>query len=132
MTNSQIIIRQSERNDEDGLEFLLNYEFFVHHHLDWRSSLDWLGQSSFQIATVENEIIACLSIPNEVDDAAWIRLFACSSMYSKEQIWDLLFESVLAKFEGKVNKIFALGIHNWFADLLKCRSFSMFQNIIVF
>lgn len=131
MMTSRIIIRQSEKKDKNAIEFLMNYEFFVHQHVDWRPSLDWLGNPAFHIASVENEIFACLSMPNEVENVAWIRLFACSSLYSKEKIWDLLFDAVLQKFEGKVKKIFVLGIHNWFVELLKRRSFSLLQNIIV-
>ena len=131
MMTPQIIIRQSEITDKNAIEFLMNYEFFVHQHVDWRPSLDWLGNPAFQIAMDENEIIACISIPNEVENVAWIRLFACSSLYSKEKIWDLLFDAVIQKFEGKVTKIFVLGIHNWFVELLRRKSFSLFQNIIV-
>lgn len=131
MMTSQIIIKQSEKKDNNAIEFLMNYEFFVHKHVDWRPSLDWLGNPAFQIAMDENEIIACLSMPNEVENVAWIRLFACSSLYSKEKIWDLLYDAVIQKFDGKVNNIFVLGIHNWFVELLKRRSFSLLQNIIV-
>ena len=129
---SQIRVRPAEEKDQKELENLLRFEFFIHQHLDWRPIFDWLGIQPFLIAEENDEIIACLAAPSEVNGVAWIRLFACSSKYSNEEMWDLLFKSLFPYYPGKINMIAILGIHNWFVNLLLTKSFVPYQNIIVF
>jgi ribosomal protein S18 acetylase RimI-like enzyme len=129
---TQISFRQSKTSDKDAIEYLSEFEFFVHQHIDWRSPYDWLGHPSFQVAAFENEIIACLSVPNDVSDVAWIRLFACSAIYAKEKIFEILFKNVLSLYPPSVKTVCSLGLHSWFIDLLIQNSFSTHQNIIIF
>ncbi len=129
---SLITVRQSEKTDKDAIAYLSDVEFFVHQHFDWRPPFDWLGHPSFQVAEYENEIIACLSAPNEVEDVAWVRLFVCSALYAKEKIFSLLLKTVLSLYPASVKKVCSLGLHSWFIDLLKQNSFSTQQNIIIF
>ena len=129
---SQITVRQTKTTDRDAIAYLSDFEFFVHQHLDWRPPNEWLGHPSFQVAEYENEIIACLSAPNEVNDVAWVRLFACSALYAKEKIFNVLLKTVLSLYPPSVKKVCSLGLHSWFIDLLKHNSFSTQQNIIIF
>lgn len=129
---SLITVRQSKKNDKDAISDLSDIEFFVHQHLDWRPPSDWLDHPSFQVAEYENEIIAFLSAPNEVDDVAWIRLFACSALYAKEKIFSGLLKTVLSLYPASVKRVCSLGLHSWFIDQLKQNSFSTQQNIIIF
>jgi ribosomal protein S18 acetylase RimI-like enzyme len=129
---SQIIVRPAEEKDQKALENFLRFEFYIHQHLDWRPILDWLGFQPFLIAQKNDEIIACLAAPSEVNGVAWIRLFACSSKYSNDEVWDILFKSLSPYYPGKINMIAVLGIHNWFVNLLLTKSFTPYQNIIVF
>jgi ribosomal-protein-alanine N-acetyltransferase len=128
---SRISIRQSETNDKDAIEYLINFEFFTHQHIDWHSFSKWLGHSSFQVATVDNEIIACLSAPNEIKEVAWIRLFACSALYSREKVWNLLLDTIKEALPDSVELICALSLHNWFSELLIQNNFVNRQNIII-
>ncbi len=99
--------------------------------MDWQPVLNWLGFQPFYLAIHDGEIIACLAAPSEVNEVAWVRLFACSSLYSRTEIWNLLFERVTTSYQGKVSTIAVLGIHQWFVDLLLNQSFMLHQNIIV-
>ncbi len=127
-----IDIRPANVDDRSKLEYFLTYEFFVHQHLDWQPSLDWLGTQPFYLALKNNEIIACIAAPSEVNNIAWIRLFACSALYSRDQIWKLLFPHLVSYLKGNINLLAALGIHQWFSNLLLNNSFNVHQNIIVF
>lgn len=129
---SRITVRQSTTSDKDAIAYLSDVEFFVHQHLDWRPPSDWLGHPSFQVAEYDNEIIACLSAPNEVNDVAWVQLFACSALYSKEKIFNVLLKTVLSLYPASVKYVCSLGLHSWFIDLLEKNSFSTQQNIIIF
>lgn len=129
--SSKILIRKSEKTDKSAIEDFINFEFFVHHHVDWKSFSNWIGYSTFQIATEEGEIIACLSIPNESIEVAWIRLFACSSLHAKDTLFKFLFEKIKDVLPESVIIISALGLNQWFINLLKQNSFTQSQNIII-
>lgn len=125
-------IRPAVQSDKTKIEFFLRYEFFVHQHLDWQPVLNWLGYQPFFLAFRDGELIGALAAPSEVNDVAWVRLFACSSLYSHKEIWKLLFNKIIASSHGEISTIAILGIHQWFVDLLLEQSFKIHQNIIVF
>jgi len=129
---SSLEIRPATERDHAKLNFFLSYEFFIHQHLDWQPVLDWLGFQPFYLAIHDGDIIACLAAPSDVSEVAWVRLFACSSLYSRADIWNLLFDKIIKSYQGKVSTIAVLGIHQWFVDLLLKQSFEVHQNIIVF
>jgi len=128
---SSFEIRPATESDQEKLNFFLRYEFFIHQHLDWQPVLDWLGFQPFYLVIHDGEIIACLAAPSEVNEVAWVRLFACSSLYSRTEIWNLLIDRIITSYQGKISKIAVLGIHQWFVDLLLTQSFTVHQNIIV-
>jgi ribosomal protein S18 acetylase RimI-like enzyme len=130
--DSTIEIRPANQNDKTNLDFFLRYEFFIHQHLDWQPALNWLGQQPFYLALHEGEIIGCLAAPSEINKVAWVRLFACSSLYSRKEIWSLLFDRIISSSHGNITTIAVLGIHQWFVDLLLTQSFHLHQSIIVF
>lgn len=129
---SSLEIRPATEIDQAKLNFFLRYEFFIHQHLDWQPVLNWLGFQPFYVAIHDGEIIACLAAPSDVNDVAWVRLFACSSLYSRAEIWNMLFEKIITSYKRNVSTIAVLGIHQWFVDLLLNHSFMVHQNIIVF
>lgn len=129
---SSLEIRPATENDQAKLNSFLRYEFFIHQHLDWQPVIDWLGFQPFYLAIHDGEIIACLAAPSDVTDVAWVRLFACSSLYSRIEIWNLLVDRVITSYQGKISTIAVLGIHQWFVDLLLRQSFIVHQNIITF
>ena len=128
-----IKIRPAIKKDYSQLEYFLRNEFFVHQHLDWRPVLEWLGFQPFFVAEIDGEIIACLAAPIEVEKVAWIRLFACSSLFSRTEIWKLLFEELISSYQKeKIDLMVVLGIHQWFNQLLLDQKFRIHQHIVVF
>ena len=126
-----IIIRQANFDDYVPLANFLSFEYFVHRHLDWRTSLDWLGKKPFLIAEYNHEIIACFAAPNDVVSTTWVRVFACAPSFPKEEIWELLFERALEIFDSKIKTVGALGLLNWFVHLIEKTRFRLTQEIIV-
>ena len=59
---NNIKTRPAKKNDFSELANFLSFEYFVHRHLDWRSSLDWLGHQPFLIAENEREIVAIFGV----------------------------------------------------------------------
>lgn len=130
--DSTIEIRPAIQSDKSNLDLFLRYEFYIHQHLDWQPALNWLGHQPFYLALRDGEIIGCLAAPSEVNNVAWVRLFACSSLYSRKEIWNLLFDRIISSAHGNITTIAVLGIHQWFNDLLLSESFHLHQRIIVF
>ena len=126
-----IEIRQASFEDYVPLANFLSFEYFVHRHLDWRTSLDWLGKEPFLIAEYNQEIIACFAAPNDVASTTWVRVFACANSFPKDEIWDLFFEKALDIFDSKIKTVGALGILNWFVHMIEKTKFKLTQEIIV-
>ncbi len=128
---NNIKTRLAEKNDYSELAKFLSFEYFVHRHLDWRSSLDWLGHQPFLIAENEHEIVATLASPPDIPSVSWIRLFACNAYVDKGFIWNELFRQSLKLYEKDINLIAALVLDKWFYNLLKSNQFDVYQEIIV-
>jgi ribosomal-protein-alanine N-acetyltransferase len=129
--SSDITFIPAAPEDYADLSMFLSFEYFVHRHLDWRPSLAWLGQHPFWLAKVKNEIIACFAAVPEPQQYAWVRLFACSAVYSKTALWQEFLQKSLHQFSPQVKTIGALGMEKWFVKLLDQSDFKLFQRIIV-
>lgn len=129
--SSDLSYRPATDQDYDDLSMFLSFEYYVHRHLDWRSSLDWLGKAPFWIAKAGNELVGCYAAAPEPEDAAWVRLFACSALYSRQKLWQEFFQRSLKQYSPQVNTISALGIENWFSNLMDKSNFVLTQKIIV-
>ncbi len=130
--SAEITFHLAQPDHLDDLSLFLSFEYFVHRHLDWRDSLDWLGQQPFWIAKANDETIACFCASPEPEQVAWIRLFACSALYSKTQLWQEFFQRSLKQLGPNVKTIGALGTENWFINLITHAQFEITQRIIVF
>jgi len=128
---NEIKIRPASFDDYVPLANFLSFEYFVHRHLDWRTSLDWLGKDPFLIAEFNHEIVACFAAPNDVVTTTWVRLYACASSFPKDEIWERFFEKAIQLFDTRIKTVGALGILNWFVHMIEKTSFKQTQEIIV-
>ncbi len=126
-----IKIRTAGVNDYTNLANFLSFEYFIHRHLDWRPSLEWLGHQPFLIAEKNNEIVATYASPPDIPPVTWVRLFACNANLSRQDIWNRLFSNSLELFKNDVETIAALVIEKWFGKLLLANDFEFHQEIIV-
>jgi len=126
-------IRKATKQDYQALTFLIGASEYVHRHLDWRTSLDWLGYEPYLILQKNEGIQAVLACPPDPFGVAWIRLFSVSSLVIKPfQAWNMLFPEVQLAFESCFPITFAaLGLQDWFINLLTDNNFAHHQDIVV-
>ncbi len=125
-------IRPAEISDEPILSALLNREFYINRHLDWRASLDWLGHRPFWLAEQDGQALAALAFPADPPDVAWVRLFAASGQFPPTAAWRALFPRALEQIQSRATtRIAAVGLSRWFNDLLAQNQFEHTQDIVV-
>jgi ribosomal protein S18 acetylase RimI-like enzyme len=90
-------IRSAVFSDQHSLAEMLQNNFFVHYHLDWRTPLGWIGSSPFLLIEDENGLIGALACPPEPAGVAWLRLFTIEAHASELEVWTALWET--AKLE---------------------------------
>ncbi len=129
-TQSQL--RPATLDDQSGLTWLLDFEYYVHRHLDWRSPLEWLGSQPFWLMEREQRILAALACLADPPEATWVRFFAASASFSPAEPWLALFEKVRQCLQPEpLPLVAALALHEWFARLLQESGFHHQQDIVV-
>ncbi len=128
------IIRQAEKADYTGLYSFTNALNYLHRHLDWRDTLEWLGRQPFLLMEERNQILATLACPPEPKEVAWVRLFGASMRTSPDRAWKLLFERALENLRALTPSplIVSISLRDWYADLLQRNGFTVHQDIVVF
>jgi ribosomal protein S18 acetylase RimI-like enzyme len=125
-------VRPAEIGDQARLAAFLNFQTHIHRHLDWRSSLDWLGQQPFLIAETNHNLEAILACPPDPPRIAWVRIFAASNLVSLKSVWDLLLNHVVPLLNPDDNyRLVALALQDWFERLLVNSGFVSQQKIVV-
>ena len=126
-----MIVRPVEDADYHRLVNLIHFEAVVHRHLDWLAPLDWLQYEPFMVACVEDNLVGVLSCPVDPSGIAWIRLFGVISEWDEIQIWNKLWASVKAEFQGQAcPMIAALPLQGWFTDLLLAAGFEQETRVV--
>ena len=129
--DSKTIVRPAENKDRNQLAHLIHFGTFVHRHLDWRPPLGWIGHQPFNILEWGEQPIAALACPPDPDEIAWLRLFVCSTHFSKPKAWDLLWpetKSQLMKLGVAI--VAAIPLQKWVKELLLDRDFIHTHNVI--
>ncbi len=65
----------------------LNQNIQTHRHLDWFSSLDWIGYHPYLVEFDDDQIQAVLCAVPENADAAWVRLYAACRELNSAEPW---------------------------------------------
>jgi ribosomal protein S18 acetylase RimI-like enzyme len=129
---SGILVRPANPGDRDELASLIYNEISIHRHLDWRTPLDWIGYSPFQILELKGKIAAVLACPPDPPGIAWIRVFAANDSILLQDAWELLWSSVLSSIIGiGENKISAITLQNWFCGILETSGFITRQKVVM-
>jgi ribosomal protein S18 acetylase RimI-like enzyme len=125
-------IRSATISDKTGIDELMNSGMYVHRHLDWRTPTDWLGKEPFFVMENPFGICSTLACIPEPEGIGWIRLFATTKANDLQDDWNALFSRTLEYFRDHHVKILpAMGIHEWFTDLLVKQGFHFLQNVVV-
>ena len=110
----------------------LSQNILTHRHLDWFSSLDWIGHSPYLIELVDDEIQAALCAAPENANAAWIRLYAVRKLVDPALPWDRLLPQAINQLqEMGIKHLATLVLHPWFETLVEKSGFRNRQNIVV-
>ncbi len=126
-----IPIRPAVRSDLPAISSFLASARFIHRHLDWHTVYDWLGYQPFYLSQDANRILSILAYPQDPPGIAWIRCFAIAPLLPLQKIWQEIFLESLKNDESRNAMICAVGLQEWFANLLKANQFTHFQDIIV-
>ena len=124
-------IRPAESADIPSISSFLSSARYVHRHLDWRSTIDWVGTQPFCLLEDSKRITGLLAYPQDPPGVSWIRCYACAPMTSPSRAWADLFAESLKCQETEKTIICAVGLQEWFSNLLTSHNFSHFQDIVV-
>ena len=110
----------------------LNQNIQTHRHLDWFSSLDWIGYHPYLVEMTDDQIQAVLCAAPENAEAAWIRLYAACRGLDATLPWKRLLPQAVSQLQAQgVTTLATLAIHPWFETLVKNAGFANRQNIVV-
>jgi len=127
-----MLIIEATQDDYEQLANFLNQNNQIHRHLDWFSSLDWLGSHPFLLEKKNDTILAALCAVPENDEVAWIRLFGVRKDLPPQESWHRLLRRATQKLrETNRRSLAALALHTWFEALLVNAEFINRQDIIV-
>ncbi|MDY6872698.1 MAG: GNAT family N-acetyltransferase [Chloroflexota bacterium] len=116
----------------DRLADFLNQNIKTHRHLDWFSSLEWVGRQPYLVSLEDGLIQAALCATPENKDSAWVRLYGVSKRLEEAGPWRQMLPMAVARLrEMKVKQLAALALHPWFETLLVNSNFTNQQNIVV-
>jgi len=75
----------------NDLAHFFSQNISIHRHLDWFSTLDWIGSRPYLIEISKGEIIAVFCAAPENEESAWIRVFGSKKKVDESECWNLLF-----------------------------------------
>jgi [ribosomal protein S18]-alanine N-acetyltransferase len=124
-------LTQATQQDIPQLAAFLEKAEFVHRHLDWHTIFDWVNFHPFLILKTENEIQAVLVVPPDPPQMAWVHCFASRRSNILDASWKTLFTEAHTILQGHARSIYAVGLEDWFVNLLTNNQFNAFQKIVV-
>jgi len=127
-------LRPAEKSDLPAVQRFINGQSYLHRHLDWRDTLEWLGHPPFFLLQEDRSIGGVFACPPEPDHVAWLRLFGVAMNLSLDRTWEVLFSrsmEVLRTFPAQPALV-SLSFRDWYEALLKRSGFTFHQEIVVF
>jgi ribosomal protein S18 acetylase RimI-like enzyme len=124
-------IHQATQKDLSRVASFINSSPFIHRHLDWRNTFEWLESSPFLILSEAGQIRAILSAAPDPPGAAWIRCFAIGKSVSPDAAWNLLSAYAQNILDTMEARMVAVGLQEWFSQLLIRHGFTVKQKIVV-
>jgi len=127
-------VRPASQRDHYTLHNFLSAHKYLHRHLDWRDSLDWLGRQPFWLLEENRRLIAALGAPADPPEVAWVRLFGVIPQMAPDKAWQILFSQTLETISTMQPRpvVVSLALRDWFQQLLQRNGFTFYQDIVVF
>jgi ribosomal protein S18 acetylase RimI-like enzyme len=129
---NKFLLRPAAATDLNGLSVFYKSRINIHHHLDWRSSLEWIGFQPYYLLLRRNEILAAMAAPVDPEGIAWIRVYGASIELPPEKLFPILLERCLKDLSTEPRPVLAaLGLQDWFRQTLEQNNFHLRQQIVV-
>ncbi len=101
-------------------------------HLDWKLPVDWLGLQPNLMCQMDGHNTAIMICPYLHQKQVWMRCFAGKAIHSATLAWHRLFTACVEELQRyKVEEIYSLSLHDWYAALLASSGFKQKTRIIV-
>lgn len=124
-------VRPAVSADQSAIANLIHFETYVHRHLDWRDSLDWIGAHPYLVIDWNGRLVAALACPPDPPQVAWIRLFVCSDKLPLQEAWAILWEAAQADLGREIKHVAVITLQDWFRKILKASGFALRQQIVM-
>jgi ribosomal-protein-alanine N-acetyltransferase len=125
-------IKQASMGDYEQIADFLNNHIHIHRHLDWISSLEWIGKQPFLLEIAQNSIIAMFCAVPDNEKVAWIRIFGVRHHKYVVPSWELLLSEAISQLRSmNINRLATLVLHPWFKKLVLYSEFEHLQDVIV-
>lgn len=124
-------IRLAQKDDLLKLDQFIKSASYFHRHLDWHQPGEWLGEMPFWLIVSRNRILSLLAIPEDPPGVAWVQMFGHDRLHGLRDAWSELLAKCLEHFAGQEVQIAAIGLSEWFTELLIEFGFKYYQSIVV-
>lgn len=124
-------IRQATKQDSRVIANLVTDAQLLHRHLDWTPLLDWVDKFPFLLTENDNNLQGLLACPPDPPDILWIKCFACLYKKDSQITFQTLLEHVTQAENLQAKTLYAIGLQDWFIQLLKDNHFHEFQDVVV-
>ena len=129
---NNLTVREACVSDRQSLANLIQFEVYVHRHLDWRQPLDWIGENPFFITLSGNEVLAAIACPTDPPHVAWIHSLAISEKLPLKNTWFTLWRTVKRYYEQRSSVTIAvIPRQDWFEFLLKESGFKLANQVLM-
>ena len=130
----RLTLRPALKSDYSNLLDFTSTLTYMHRHLDWRDSLEWVGYQPFWLQEENGKIQAALSCVPEPETVAWVRMFAVAMQSSADRAWQRLFDRCLDDLRQlpQMPVVVSLSLREWYEELLIRNGFQHHQDIVVF
>lgn len=124
-------VQQARKEDISSIASFLEHAALIHRHLDWRSTLDWLGSQPFLLWQEQGKIQGILVAAPDTPKIAWLHCFAVRSSSMVDEGWQKLYNKAYRMLKSSNISMFSIGLEDWFHSLLVRQGFTSSQDIVV-
>jgi len=129
---NKFLLRPAAAADLNALSAFYKSRINIHQHLDWRTSLEWIGFQPYYLLLRRNEILAAMAAPVDPDGVAWVRVFGATLEIPPEKLFPILLNRCLKDLSSSAPPVLAaLGLQEWFRNALEHNDFHLRQQIVV-
>lgn len=129
---SQTFVKEADKVDVPFISDFLKRNLVIHRHLDWRTPLEWIGNSPFLLLEKKNRIQSLLACPPDPIGVYWIRILASLYTVPIEESYETIFPIALDKIHrnDKDAVIISIAYQDWMKFLLSKFGWEICQQVV--